>query len=348
MSIGGRLIGEGAYGCVFSPSLHCKYKKDQPKAAKKDELLSKLTVVEDAKQEYSVGTRIRGIPIWKNYFSVGTSICIPSTQQTDKDIPNCGVLKKHSIDTMRILSLTNVGTPVHRFKFQVTSFDMMEFFTHIIGAGALLALFGVVHRDLHTGNVLVDKETVPRIIDFGLARIVGQTRADDLAHGHDVTFNQESPDSTLINAIVFGYKPNKVIQSIIAKKPIIKKIRSILGISYETMLEQLDQYAATSTSITTGDATLWFNTYWRTIDSWSVGCIIVDLLSFFHTFKEFTPMIIKYKSKLLPLLRRMCAVNPIQRVDCVQALYYLQPDHFIIRKYGKAWLDKVGSGNIVY
>jgi hypothetical protein len=61
---------------------------------------------------------------------------------------------------------------------------------------------------------------------------------------------------------------------------------------------------------------------------------------------SFTPMIMKHKPQLMPLLRRMCAINPIQRVDCVQALYYLQPDHFIIRKYGKAWLEKRGSGNI--
>ena len=348
MSIGGRLIGEGQYGCVFTPSLYCKYKKDQPKSSGKDDLVSKLTDVYDAEHEYDIGVRLRSIPIWKNYFSVGTSMCVPSIKQTDKDFTSCKLITSEEINSLRVLSLIDVGVPVERYTFKSSSFDMMDFFTHLIGAGALLSLFGVIHRDLHTGNVLVDNSSVPRIIDFGLARVVGQTSAKDLTHSPPkVIYDQESPDSTLMNYVALGYKSDRFIRSIITKKPVIKTIRSVLGISYETMIEQLEQYAATSTSVIQGDMKLWFDTYWRTIDSWAVGCIIVQILSSFYTFKEFTPMIMKYKPKLMPLLRRMCAINPIQRVDCVQALYYLQPNHFIIRKYGKSWLDKVGSGNII-
>lgn len=345
-TIGGRLLGQGSYGCVFTPSLHCKYKKDQPKPGKKEQLITKLIRSDFAENEYSIGTIISGIPLWKNYFSVATSMCAPSTKQTDEDISNCKPLEKAPLSNFRLLTMTNVGTELHRYRFPIKTFDMMNFFTHIISGGALLALFGVVHRDLHMGNILVDNSSVPRIIDFNLAIIKEQVIADDLAHTHTVMLPQESPDSTLINAVELGYKPNKVIQSIITKKPIIKKIRSVLGISYETMLQQLEQFAATSTSITSSDSILWFNTYWRTIDSWSIGCVIVELLGSFALWSEFTPMIMKHKSQLIPLLRRMCAVNPVERVDCVQALYYLQPNHFIIRKYGKAWLDKVGSGNI--
>jgi hypothetical protein len=157
---------------------------------------------------------------------------------------------------------------------------------------------------------------------------------------------QESPDATLVNAISLGYKRSQVIRSILLKKPIIKKIRSLLGVSYEKMLQSLDQFTSTSKSMQSGDTLLWFNTYWRTIDSWSIGVIILELLSTFSLWSGFAPTITKHKAQLFPLLRRMCAVNPLQRVDCVQALYYLQPNHFIIRKYAKAWMDKVGTGNI--
>jgi hypothetical protein len=95
-----------------------------------------------------------------------------------------------------------------------------------------------------------------------------------------------------------------------------------------------------------GDTLLWFNTYWRMIDSWSVGVIIVELLTTFSLWTGFASTITKHKALLFPLLSRMCAVNPLQRVDCVQALFYLQPNHFIIRKYAKAWMDKVGTGHI--
>jgi serine/threonine protein kinase len=346
-TIGGRLIDQGKYGCVFTPPLHCKYKKDEPKPVKGDKLITKLIHESGAKLEYSIATIIHGIPLWKNYFSVANSMCAPSKKQTEKDLPACKPLERSSIDAFRLLSLTYAGVPIYRYTFSIDTFDMMGFFTHLIGAGALLILFGVVHADLHMANILVDHHTIPRIIDFNLAVIKKQATVRDIIGAYGVQWSQESPDATLINAVAYGYKPSRVIPSIILKKPIIKKIRSMLSITNETMIEQLEQFAATSPSIISGNVLGWFNTYSRTIDSWSIGAIIVDLLSSLSLLSGFMPMIMKYKPQLMPLLRRMCAINPIHRVDCVQALYYLQPDHFIIRKYGKAWLETVGSGNIV-
>jgi serine/threonine protein kinase len=341
---GGHLMDEGMYGCIFTPSLRCKNKKDQP--VSKTPLLSKIIGTESAELEYSIASIIRGIPLWKNYFAVATSICEPSLKQTDEDISKCEVITSKPLSAFRILSMTNGGSPLYQYRFQVDSFDMMNFFTHLIGAGALLSLFGIVHRDLHQGNILVDNETVPRIIDFNLSIIKENVTEDELSHSHNVMLPQESPDATLVNAISLGYKRSQVIRSILLKKPIIKKIRSLLGVSYEKMLQSLDQFTSTSKSMQSGDTLLWFNTYWRTIDSWSIGVIILELLSTFSLWSGFAPTIMKHKAQLFPLLRRMCAVNPLQRVDCVQALYYLQPNHFIIRKYAKAWMDKVGTGNI--
>ena len=345
-TIGGRLIDQGSYGCVFAPALHCKYKKYDQNPVKGEQILTKLSSEDDANVEYTISTIIRKIPLWKNYFSVALSMCVPSTKQTEKDLPECKPLDKAPISTFRLLPVTYAGLQIFRYKFSVKTFDMMNFFTHLIGAGALLVLFGVVHTDLHMGNILVDHHTIPRIIDFNLAKIKKQATTSDIMHPYSVIWSQESPDATLMNAVAHGYKPSNAIPSIILKKPIMKKIRSMLSITNETMIEQLEQFAATSSSITSGNVLGWFNNYWRTIDSWAIGAVIVDLLSSFSVMSEFIPMIMKHKPQLMPLLRRMCAINPIQRIDCVQALYYLQPDHFIIRKYGKAWLEKVGSGNI--
>ena len=342
---GGHLMDEGMYGCIFTPSLVCKNKKDQPKPSKIP-LLSKIILADSAELEYSIASIIRGIPLWKNYFSVATSMCEPSLKQTDKDISKCEVMGSKPLSDFRILSMTYGGLPLHNYRFTVNSFDMMNFFTHLISAGALLSLFGIVHRDLHQGNVLVDSETIPRIIDFNLSIIKENATADELSHSHNIMLPQESPDATLVNAISLGYKRSQVIRSIIRKKPIIKKIRSLLGVSNETMIQSLDLFSSSSKSMVSGDTLLWFNTYWRMIDSWSVGVIIVELLTTFSLWPGFASTITKHKAQLFPLLRRMCAVNPLQRIDCVQALYYLQPNHFIIRKYAKAWLDKVGSGHI--
>ena len=178
--IGGRLIAQGNTGCVFTPALHCKYKKDDQKPAKGEQILTKLSDEYNANIEYTIATIIRGIPLWKNYFSVALSMCEPSMKQTEKDLPECKPLQKAPITTFRILPLTNAGLQIYRYKFPVATFDMMNFFTHLIGAGALLALFGVVHTDLHMGNIMVDDHTIPRIIDFNLAIIKEQVVINDI------------------------------------------------------------------------------------------------------------------------------------------------------------------------
>jgi hypothetical protein len=280
-TIGGRLVAQGNSGCVFTPALHCKYKKDEPKPEKGEQILTKLINEYDAKFEYTISTIIRGIPLWKNYFSVALSMCEPSTKQTEKDLPDCKPLEKKSISNFRLLPITYAGLQIFRYKFPLATFDMMSFFTHLIGAGALLVRFGVVHTDLHMGNIMVDEHTIPRIIDFNLAIIKEQARVEDITHAYGVIWSQEPPDETLINAIAHGYKSNNVIPSIILKKPIMKKIRSMLSITNETMIEQLEQFAATSASIISGDVLGWFKNYWRVIDSWAIGAVIVDLLSSF-------------------------------------------------------------------
>jgi serine/threonine protein kinase len=270
-------------------------------------------------------------------------MCEPSSRQTDEDLSKCEVLDSKPLSAFRILSMTYGGSPLHNYRFKVDSFVMMNFFTHLISAGALLSLFGIIHRDLHQGNILVDNETIPRIIDFNLSIIKEHVTADELSHSHNVTLPQESPDAVLVNAISLGYKRSTVIRSIIHKKPIIKKISALLGISTKDMYNSLYQFYRKSKSVKEGDLIQWFNLYYRTIDSWAIGITIVDLIRKMSLWTSFSDILQKHKSKLFPLLRKMCAVSPLERIDCVQALYYLDPNHFIIRKYAKQWLSIVGD-----
>ena len=339
-TIGGRLIDQGNSGCIFTPALHCKYKKHDQKPIKGEQIVTKLIHKDDANQEYTISMIIREIPLWRNYFSVALSMCVPSTKQTEKDLSECKPLDKAPISTFRILPVPYAGLQIFRYKFSAKTFDMMNFFTHLIGAGALLALFGVVHTDLHMGNILVDHHGIPRIIDFNLAIIKEKVTINRIEHAYGVIWSQESPDATLINAIAHGYTPSNAIPSIILKKPIMKKIRSMLSITNETMIEQLEQFAATSASITSGNVLSWINTYWRTIDSWAIGTYFIDMLKV----HSITPQIYnQYKAKhavFKKLLVKLCEVNPDQRWDCMQALYYLHPNSIVIRKYGASWLNK--------
>jgi serine/threonine protein kinase len=347
MLSGGKLIDEGAYGCIFTPSLICK---DKPKQIPKpsDKLsYSKLITTKYAEREFAVAKLISKLPLWRNYFIVSESICSPSTQQTDKELDKCKVIDNRRLTQFKLLKMPYGGVPLNTYRINIKTLDFITFTKHIIEAGALLNLFGIVHRDIHHGNILVDNHDVPRIIDFNLSIFIQQNVTSCmLKHQYNYITAQEPPDSTLVNAISYGYNPDNVMNSVIFKKPIVKKISNVLGISQQDMYESLSGYYNKSKYMQDGDDVEWFKNFWRTIDSWAIGVNLLDLVSKLSLWPEFSSMMRQFKPKLFPVLKGLCAVNPVERIDCVQALNYLDPQHFIIRKYAKSWLAKVGAGKI--
>jgi serine/threonine protein kinase len=345
MLSGGKLFDEGMYGCIFTPPLDCKKGTTQGVSEDDNSQLSKLILTPSANLEFSIGVNIRQIPLWKNYFIVSESICEPAPIQKDRDLSKCPILENRPLNDFRILNMPYGGLPLSIYRINLNSFNVMDFIIHFIEAGAILNLFGIVHRDIHQGNILVDNEQVPRLIDFNLSILVKSSITNNkLKHTYDYIIAQEPPDATLVNAIMSGYNYQRVIDSIIEKKPILKKVRNILGISLNDQLDQLEHFYLQSKSVKAGDQVGWFNSYWRTIDSWAIGINIIDLISKLSLWPEFSYTLNKIRPKLFPVLRKMCEVSPKKRIDCVQALNYLAPNSFIIRKYGKAWINKVGTG----
>lgn len=348
MQTGGKLFDEGMYGCIFTPPLECADKSKNPPNEIADTTLSKLILSSTANQEWNIMKKIKKIPLWKNYFVVSeSSPCIPASIQKDKELYNCDVLEdsRFKLSDFRILNLPYAGTPLTSYRINLQSFDFTAFVIHFIEAGALLNLFGIVHRDIHQGNILIDNEQVPRIIDYNLSILVGDNiTINMLKHKYDYNLGQEPPDSTLVNAVYMKYKYDKVIDSLINKKTVIKKIRNILNVSAQEQTESLEKFYNDSKSAKIGDEVMWFNNYWTKIDSWAIGVNIVDLISKLMLWPQFSQTYKKISPKLIPILRKMCEVNPHKRIDCVQALNQLSPNSFIIRKYSKPWLSKVGDG----
>jgi hypothetical protein len=350
MQSGGKLFDQGMYGCIFRPNLECEGKKKglQTPINKEHDPLSKLILKEDAELEFDIASIIRKIPIWKNYFAVSESICKPAAKQKEKELDQCDVLTSHPLSEFRILSMSYYGQTMTNFRFDISQFQFMDFASHLIKAGALLNLFGIVHRDIHQGNILVDEHYVPRIIDFNLS--IPQERpitAACLSHSYSLNISQEPPDSILVNAIYHRNPAQRVMESIIYKKKITSTISQILDYSLADMYQELLHFYQYSVSVKAGDSVTWFRMYWRTIDSWAIGINLVHLILRLSALPKFESIYASFRSTIVPLLRRMCAISPLERIDCVQALYYLDPNHFIIRKYGKVWIEKVGKPNII-
>lgn len=350
-SVGGKLFDEGLYGCIFTPQLECTPGSKRGKSDIDTDAIhppvSKLILKDDAELEFFISKMIRKIPLWKNYFVVSETICDPAPTQKDKDISRCIDNPRHIVN-YSILTMPFGGQPMSIYRFNVKGFDFMPFVTHFIECGALMNLFGIVHRDIHQGNILIDKQHVPRIIDFNLSiPVISNVTSADLSHKYEFSIAQEPPDSALVNAIAHNYKPDKVIEDITFKRPSIKQIKNVLGVSNQAMANELEIFYNKSKAVKAGDTLKWFQIYWRTIDSWAFGINLIDLISRMSLWPEFNITWRRVQGKMVPLLRRLCAISPVHRIDCVQALNYLDPNSFIIRKYAKGWLAKVGDGKIL-
>jgi serine/threonine protein kinase len=348
---GGRLLAQGLYGCVFVPSLTCQVgteEKLEEGVQQRIEMLSKLTPSGDAIQEYQISKHIHQIPFYKQYFAVTESICQPADQQKQKeqDLPQCQVLKETVFKEMKLLRMPYAGKALYQVQFSLPTFDFRAFAIHLISGGALMNLFGIVHRDLHQGNVLVDSHNVPRIIDFNLSISVRSTpvKASDLSHKHEIDITQEPPDSTLVNAVAHGESVISVIQNIAYRKSIINKLVAVLGFSKKDIYSRLLGFYKKSKSIRSGDVERWFSLYHRVVDSWAIGVLLVELIGKLSLWPSAGRLQGQIRG-LLPVLRKMCAVHPMERIDCVQALHMLEPRHIILRRYGGKWLEIVGTGS---
>ena len=354
---GGKLYTEAGYGCIFIPPLRCKTNTGDRKDGVKDKrlMLDKLMKTEYAESEYAMTKEIRKIPNWKNYFGAADQICEPAPRpkQINRNLAKCDKIEDgENLSNFRILRMPYLGKAL--FQFQLTKksdFKIVPFVKQLIAAGALLNLHGLVHFDIHQGNILVDeKYNVPRLIDFNL--MVKATRADitdrDIPKGADYTLFQEPPDANLMADITTGRKDGgksvtDYVRNIVKDKQILSIIQIIFSISATDMRADLEEFSLKSKVVQSKNFIAWFRQYWRLIDSWAIGCNIVLLIRSLLLWDGFNKNELEEARRFIfPVVKRMCAVSPFKRIDCVQALNMIDGDNFIIKKYGQKWLDRVG------
>ena len=350
---GGQLLQQGLYGCIFAPALKCANGVQPLKVVELDKtnpILSKIISKDTAIIEYTIGQKIRRIPLWKNYYAVSESMCIPSAKQTDKDIKQCEPIQGQKTSDLRILTMRYNGVSLNAMRLNLKTFDLIAFATHILEAGALMTLHGIVHRDLHSKNVIVDQYNVPRLIDFNLSILnYKNITAHSLSHSYSPTLFQLSPDYILMNALD-SRKPlltsAKIMDDIIYKRSFTKTISNILGISINTLHAQFKEFYNHSNAVRTHNMLEWFNEHWAVIDSWAIGSLVIYLITRFIHWPVFAPVLQAAKPTLFPVLRSLLSFNPLTRLDCIQALYHLNPHNKIVERFGKNWIAEKGAGEL--
>lgn len=227
--IGGKLLGEGGYGCVVSPPLKCNKPFFKIPYSIDEKYVSKIFEYdeddEDVFNELKLGNKLIMIDPYQKYFSPIINGCnfikqkhpdiqyliskpnYDSTSSTDKKSDKCSIF--NDVEYLNLIS-KNAGIDFD-VALRSKNLDIINFiranyitiFKHLCSAVELLHKNSILHRDIKTLNTMIDykkdrNKASITIIDFGLS----------------MTMNKKFKFTDLYNLTYFGtdyYKPLEII-----------------------------------------------------------------------------------------------------------------------------------------
>lgn len=359
---GGRIIGQGSYGCVFTPPLLCKSKRTGKTGA-----VGKLTESTEAQNEIAIANLLRKSPLVQNYILLPEpESCEPAPlqQQKEKDLKDCGVLTRNNNYKLALKDSHQlfmpfggrkaVGNMILAGNIHPKYFSFFPIMKHILEAGSLLLVSGVCHYDLHSNNFLLDSYGVVRILDLGQAFDVRKISEETVASRWKVLMfgqereapnpmvtNAEPCEITVINAMRNGYSLEDAVEKTVAEKEIFREMEKLLGFSKEEVISHLLQFFQTSDSVKKNNWVQFFKLYWTGFDAWSIGALLLHILSYQITWVEFVSGEWQQKAAMTKLaLRGLLHPNPRKRLDCLEALFLFDPSNTWIQRFGKTWLSQ--------
>lgn len=332
---GGSLLGKGSYGCVFRPPLLCKPKDQQKNPYRITGEISKISLKKDAIREAEMGKRIKEIGLWQNYFLPVIDSCDVAKRQNDEDIDDCDIVDEMPLNKLTLLSLTYGGESLVQVDLGRISDSSMywSFGKHLLEGILLLTINGIVHRDLHRGNVLLDKYNVARIIDFGISVKYNddvKRLEDELIHEYDPEYTQEPPE---YNWWALKSAEGKVDNLLNHKQSAINA-RTILGVTLKEQRDSATMFLNNSNSFKARDFPAFWNKYWSKYDAWSVGGILVAIMKQVligpngKTIERGANM-----KQMKIIIKKLLAINPHERYDAYHALKEWDPNNRIVEFY---------------
>ena len=177
--IGGGMIAEGGFGCVFHPAIPCSNDEDD-----EDEYISKIVKKDfNSENEIKIADKIRKINNWRSYFNVAINNCDTDISEIDaSERDKCESFKRYPEKEFVILRMPYIrGSPLAIHLSDESLNDVsrqrqnLQGYIFLLNGINKLIKAKIVHNDIKSGNILFDKPTQsPIIIDFGLSFEVSQ------------------------------------------------------------------------------------------------------------------------------------------------------------------------------
>jgi serine/threonine protein kinase len=346
---GGRILGEGVYGCAFDTPLKCKNPtKTKIIKSKNTELVGKITSIYNAQHEFTIAQQLAKIPDSHNYFALIQELCtpLPRSKQEEPDLKKCQFIEDQSLPNISQITMPFAGRPLRVIPKTAKQIDFLALGQQLLEAGTLLLLAKIVHRDIHFMNILMDSHKHARIIDFGLAwqpDAISLANLDSLFLKFEPRFTQEPPEVTCVNGYNERVPKHLILSRIADEKQVLTLKERVFGIPKWQQMEELKHFLFTSESIRTRNAYAFYKLYWSKFDAWSIGAILLTVyteLTFDPQFEK-TPSIKKRIQGLLTIIKGLCSMDPAHRLDCAEALAIWAPESSILkRKEVKEWLEE--------
>lgn len=350
---GGKLIGKGAYGCIFSPPLVCRG-SSKPRLGWKSNKLGKMTEVSDIKNEIAAAKVLGKFPDAKKYCILPEidTLCKPANidTQDEKGLKDCEPLEKYGSESMMQYEL-EFGGKTLKTRIQMSnfseSFPFFKFMGDLLEVGSFLLIHGCIHNDLHSNNIVMNADFKPRLIDFGrsyMHNTINNTVVDELSGVYyNPELNQIPPEITAHHGVNEGVPLNRILTDIRTKKGGIIAAEQVLGLSRSQQMAELKDFWNTSRAVQTNDWVAFYKLYWPSVDSWAIGANLLGILKRLLLSKKFAESEewLKRQANIKSILRDLLQSSPRKRIDSLHALARYDPmNAFVTSASGKAWLEK--------
>jgi len=357
---GGALIGHGTFGCVFDPPLRVVSKTsgecktiDTP-----GRIVGKISEPEEVKNEIEASKILSEVRDNSLYFSIVdlNNINRPcdTAEQKDADkesLKECPIVQRVDMSNMLHFTMPYSGIGLSKY-FNVhlknnKPIPVEKAITHLLEAASLLILNNLVHYDIHSENVLFDKTTnMPRIIDFGFSFSVTNINKETLSTRWKVytpDYPTEAPELAFIQGLRHKLSADTVIYDIISGKKPIKTCQFVLGMRMDAQERSFRDFLKKSKSIQESDWTGFFKYYWPGFDAWGIGAVILKIYLYISQVQTYTKDASwkELSEKMKSIIRALLRVNPIERIDCVEALYMFNPESHIFQlERATSWIQE--------